>query len=516
MRKGYKILLIGVFIGIYLFLTAWLCVPLIKAWPFLSSKNQVIGKLPDLKPIMALYKNPLICLLELRDTEVAIPWLVISSLIVIAIIIWIAWERWNERVLHPTEKKTKRPKVHMPNHTADATAIGISDNGKPVYIPDNARHIFVAGTTGSGKTIALSNFFESGLTKGYGMLIIDGKGDTGPGSLMDYCCRLSIRYGRRIHIIGGPSPNAKYNPFRNANETEAKDMLISMTDWSEPHYRFNTERYVQSLIRLLLIAGIPLSYDVVIKSMSKTAYETLSAQLVRENKITKEDHIANLAISAASSDITASATARFATIAEGEGNSIFSADGIDVYTALSKGDIIFFCLSPLLYPSFASSLGRLAVLDARKAVSRMWGDHKPKFFIFDELGAYISPMFITLLSQARAATVTCIAATQSFADLDMVSTSLRRQVVENCNSFVMMRQNSPEDAQQAADIIGTHEDMDITYQLNEQKQTGLGSARKVRQYFFHPDVIKNLCVGEAVFVSKETGQRTKLWVRKPE
>jgi hypothetical protein len=58
--------------------------------------------------------------------------------------------------------------------------------------------------------------------------------------------------------------------------------------------------------------------------------------------------------------------------------------------------------------------------------------------------------------------------------------------------------------------------MDITYQLNEQKQTGLGSARKVRQYFFHPDVIKNLCVGEAVFVSKETGQRTKLWVRKPE
>jgi hypothetical protein len=515
MRKGYKVLLIGVFIGIYLFLTAWICVPLIKAWPLLSPLNQVIGELPDLKPIMALYKNPLLCLLELRDGRIAISWLVISLFIAITMAIWVAWERWNERVLHPTEKKTKRPKVRMPNHTADATAIGVSDNCKPIYVPDNARHVFVAGTTGSGKTIVLSNFVENGLAKGYGMLVIDGKGDTGSGSLLDYCRLLSIRYGRRIHIIGGPSSN-KYNPFRNAKETEAKDMLISMTDWSEPHYRANTERYVQSLIHLLFVAGIPLSYDVVIENMSKTAYETLSAQLVREKKTTKEDHIANLAISAASSDITASATARFATIAEGEGNSIFSADGIDVYTALSKGDIIFFCLSPLIYPSFASSLGRLAVLDARKAVSRMWGDHKPKLFIFDELGAYISPMFVTLLSQARAATVTCITATQSFADLDMVSTSLRRQVVENCNSFVMMRQNSPEDAQQAADIIGTHEDMDITYQLNEQRQTGLGSARKVRQYFFHPDVIKNLCVGEAVFVSKETGQRTKLWVRKPE
>lgn len=352
--------------------------------------------------------------------------------------------------------------------------------------------------------------------KGYGMLIVDGKGDTGPGSLLDYCRRLSTKHGHRIHIIGGPAQNAGYNPFRGAKETEVKDMLISMTEWSEPHYQLNTERYLQSLIRLLSAAEIPLSFHSIISSIDKNAYEAFSAKLVRESKISKEEHAANLAISAASAAIASQAAARFITIAEGEGSGIFSPDGIDIYTALSAGDAIFFCLSPLLYPSLASSLGRLAVLDARKAVFRMWDDHKPKFFIFDELGAYVSPMLVTLLSQARAAIVTCIAATQSFADLETAGAWMRRRIIENCNSFIMMRQNSPEDAQQAADIAGTYEDMEITYQLEGLEKTGLGSTREVRQYHFHPDAVKSLQTGEAVYVSKDDNIWTRIWVRKPD
>ena len=45
--------------------------------------------------------------------------------------------------------------------------------------PDNAKHIFICGTPGSGKTVGLSNYIKSGVEKDYGMLIIDGKGDTG-------------------------------------------------------------------------------------------------------------------------------------------------------------------------------------------------------------------------------------------------------------------------------------------------------------------------------------------------
>jgi len=63
--------------------------------------------------------------------------------------------------------------------------IGKSTNKKNVFIPSDAKHVFVCGTTGSGKTVALSNFIKAGADYDYPMLIVDGKGDTDKGSLLD-------------------------------------------------------------------------------------------------------------------------------------------------------------------------------------------------------------------------------------------------------------------------------------------------------------------------------------------
>jgi len=42
-----------------------------------------------------------------------------------------------------------------------STYLGESDNKEPKYMPNNAKHVFVCGTTGSGKTVALSNFIDN-------------------------------------------------------------------------------------------------------------------------------------------------------------------------------------------------------------------------------------------------------------------------------------------------------------------------------------------------------------------
>ncbi len=36
---------------------------------------------------------------------------------------------------------------------------------KPIFSPDNAKHIFICGTTGSGKTVALSNYMQNCMKK---------------------------------------------------------------------------------------------------------------------------------------------------------------------------------------------------------------------------------------------------------------------------------------------------------------------------------------------------------------
>ena len=70
------------------------------------------------------------------------------------------------------------------------TLIGYSLN-KPIMTDDNARHIFCCGTTGSGKTVLLANYIESGIRQNYPMLIIDGKGDIGQGSIKDIVIRFA-------------------------------------------------------------------------------------------------------------------------------------------------------------------------------------------------------------------------------------------------------------------------------------------------------------------------------------
>jgi hypothetical protein len=69
----------------------------------------------------------------------------------------------------------KNSKYQGENPTEEAVFIGTA-NRKNVFIPSDAKHVFICGTTGSGKTVALANFLAAGANYNYPMLIVDGKG----------------------------------------------------------------------------------------------------------------------------------------------------------------------------------------------------------------------------------------------------------------------------------------------------------------------------------------------------
>ena len=116
---------------------------------------------------------------------------------------------------------------------AGYTYLGESKNHSPIYMPNDCKHVFVCGTTGSGKTVALSNFIKSGIDNDYPMLIVDGKGDIGKNSIVDIVNKLGAK--KKIYVVNlnNPVNSSKYNPFRNATPTIVKDMLINLTEWSE-------------------------------------------------------------------------------------------------------------------------------------------------------------------------------------------------------------------------------------------------------------------------------------------
>ena len=393
---------------------------------------------------------------------------------------------------------------------------------KPIYSPDNAKHIFICGTTGSGKTVALSNYMRNCMKKDFPMLIIDGKGDTGKGSILDILTQLNKHYHKKIYCINltNPSLSDTYNPFYNTSPTVAKDMLVNMTDWSEEHYKVNAERYLQRLISLMNKAEIPLSFQSIVKFMELDNFTLLSTQLVKEKQISKERHLENLEIAKTSGKVAENSIARFSTIAESELGEIFSDTGIDIATALKEKAIILFILNPLIYPELSPAFGRLVLIDSKKAISQRFNSRNRTFFLFDEINVYASKTLIDLVNKSRSANVTCVLATQSLSDLASAEDEdFTQQIIENCNNYLVLRQNSAVNSENWANILGTRQTMEVTYQLQQKgldtTQTGFGSARRVREYLYHPDEIKQLQTGNGIFLSRDEYFHSKLHINKP-
>ncbi|GHU83448.1 hypothetical protein AGMMS50284_7020 [Clostridia bacterium] len=417
-------------------------------------------------------------------------------------------------------KRHKSNSNTKPIKGSEGTMIGYSGR-KPVYIRDNAKHVFVCGTTGSGKTVALSNYIQQGVKKDYPMLIIDGKGDCGEGSIYDIVKRQ--KGNKRLYVVNltNPIKSDLYNPFKNATPTIAKDMLINLTEWSEEHYKLNTERYLQRLLQLLALNGTQLSFKSILSYMSIDKFSRLSSQLLKAELITKDEHLSNMDIVKTSGKISENAFARFSLIAESELGYIFNETGIDIYTALAEKAIILFILNPLIFPEMSPLVGRLLLIDSKKAISKLFGKNDNRtFFIMDEINSYASPVLTDLVNKSRSANITCILATQSLSDLDFaVDEAFKEQIIENCNNYIVMRQNSAVNAENWANILGTMSTMEVTYQLQQQglniAETGFGSAKRVREFLYHPDDIKNMQTGEAIYLSRDTKFNSRIKVNKP-
>ena len=421
-------------------------------------------------------------------------------------------------------KQTKKPKQRQPQ---EGTLIGYAGR-RPIYIPDDAKHAFICGTTGSGKTVAIANFIKRAIEKDYPLLLIDGKGDTGQGSTLDILNTLNKGNKKKVYVINLSDPinSDHYNPFKGASPTVAKDMIINMTDWSEEHYKLNAERYIQRIMQMLEIGGYELSFQRIINCMNADNFMILSRKLLERELITKDQHVDNLNVGGTSGKITQSSVARFSTIAESEIGGIFASDGVDIAKALEEKAIILFILNPLTYPELSPAFGRLVLIDSKKAIGKLFdtnkGKEKPQrtFFIMDEINVYATTALTDLVNKSRSAGVTCVLATQSLSDLDFAcGEAYKEQIIENCNNYIVMRQNSGVNAEKWANILGTRATMEVTHQLQQKglvtSETGFGSARRAREYLYHPDDIKTLRTGKGFYLSRDTNANSRININKP-
>jgi hypothetical protein len=295
-------------------------------------------------------------------------------------------------------------------HPRDGTALGISTDGKPVCVSDGElnSHCLVLGATGAGKTTTLMNFVESAAIRGIPLIVVDGKGEI---EFMERVRGIAGRYGRSFYgfSIATDYDSLHYNPLKRGNYSELKDKLISITEWTEPHYKLMAERYLQSSIRILQMSGVRIDLSN-IADMLDPGDIVLAARKLAKDGMIDEYELKRFAgmVDESKRDISGLVN-RIAVFAESEiGYLLKDTDEdekitIDLVSAIDNDGVVYFSLDSLRFPEYSRLLGRLIVIDLKTTAARMFGRGKKVFSIFDDFGVFAGSQVTDYINKSRGA-----------------------------------------------------------------------------------------------------------------
>ena len=406
-------------------------------------------------------------------------------------------------------------------NTSSGSIIGTDRFGKTISLNDSEanQHVLVLGTTGSGKTVTISNVVESAINRGLPLIYIDGKGDYDLGRRI---CEYAQKQDRPAWLFGMRGDSVSYDPLSSGGYTSKKDRIIELRDWSEEHYKKLAEGYLQSVFKVMHELKIPSDL------MSLSAHLDLKKlkSLVRENekKLSNAHDLMDMlnAQDQASKSIE-SLVAEIRNFTNSEIGHLFKPqEGQEVLTldsVIRKGGIAYFCLPALEFPSMSQTLGRLIINDLKATVGQNLSnpDRPALYAIFDEFSVFAGEQVLNVINMGRSAGIHAILATQSLSDIASGrkdnADHFINQVVGNCNTFILHRQNAPEDAKTLAEMIGTRPSLEYTAQISQKEPTHMGTVRRTRGFLAHPDEIKSLGTGEAFYVSKHSHKVTRIKAR---
>lgn len=419
-------------------------------------------------------------------------------------------------------EKEKLTIAEIAAHMEDGSLIGMDAYKRNIILSDKAanQHTLILGTTGSGKTVTVCNIVESAINRSIPVIYIDGKGDDRLGKQV---VAYANQHDRASSLFSMHEEGINYNPLATGGFTSKKDRIIELREWSEEHYKKLSEGYLQAVFKVMEACDIPCN---IVSLAAHLDLKQLKA-LVRENEATipnaqklmdelNQQEQASKSIESLIAEIrnfSASEIGHLFDVAEDR--PVLSLDSV-----LEQKGVAYFSLPALEFPSMAKTLGRLIINDLKATVAKRWskGLLTPVYVIFDEFSVFAGEQVLNVINMGRGAGIHAVLCTQSLSDIASArnnnASHFVNQVVGNCNNFILHRQNSPQDAEMLAGVIGTRDTQEFTMQVKENEPTTMGTIKQSKGFIIHPDEIKRLGTGEAFFISKMNEDVRKINVRK--
>lgn len=359
-------------------------------------------------------------------------------------------------------------------------------------------HLFAIGTTGSGKTANILRYVENSIKNGQPTIIVDGKGGTKEHDLATVSQKLAEKYGRTVYLVNQSnlSNTDPYNPFSNLSATEVKDMLVSMSEWESDHYKNLASRYWQIMLSVMIDNNITPTFENIILFSEPEKFLQVLDEIKKRGQIDDERYLkaVNIANSEAGKQAEISIS-RSAVVYEGDGAKLFGDRfGFNMRSAFEENAVVIVLLNEFSYGDFARSTGQLILEDIKSLISRLLSgeyEEQETLLVLEELGVYVNDGIEGLLNRSRSAGVKTIVSMQTTADVDKVNPDLTRQIIGNCNDFLIMRVSEQDSAETMAKLIGTEKGIQKTSRTSEGMSTGESSNKLVDQFRISPNEIKN-------------------------
>lgn len=420
-------------------------------------------------------------------------------------------------VVYTRRKKRKEFYVHIGSFSRKYPRSNIFQKTLKLTWYDINHHIHIIGQSGAGKSVLLQNIYSQLISAGYGVLLIDLKSDI--SITKDFKALLSERRNEFFHLdLRNPRASIGYNPLVFGNATELKDKIVNSIVWTEEHYKRCSEVVCLILMKALVYLRdekrlIPTVPDLVALLRDKKAIHYLSDQ-VTDQSIKEELHY----LVRADELMNDAQGLRYELelLTSSEVSYILTNPAqINLYDVITNKKTLLVSLDGQSFGETAKKIARMLISDVRAVsgaiVSSLDSQRKPKYIIIiDELADILASdelvkSFVGFLNRARGSGIGLITAHQSLGDFTEEST--KAQVLDSTGTIFSFITKDPDSAEKVAASIGTKPSEAITYQyrnyLNLKIPTGLGSVRFTNEFIIHPNVIKNLNRGQAVFSAKK-------------
>lgn len=391
-------------------------------------------------------------------------------------------------------QKIEREKIKKDTRTLQDDAIGYSITSKRNILGEElnkSAHTAIIGASGSGKTVLLDTLMYEDMKQGKPVIYIDPKGDN--ETLINFInlCKLTGREFLIFSEYWSGEGKSKLNPVKDGSSTNIADRIHHSFTWSEEHYAQICHDAIEEVISILKTSEQEVSLLTIYNKLIE-----LSDPKNKENALFSRNDIQGI-------------LSRLNKIIKSDfGKSLNGVDALSFTDIRKTNKCIYIGLSVLGFAEIARSLGKVFLGDISYSAYETYKNITPhsnqglsKIGIYiDELSAVITDEFVEILNKCRGAKMELTFAFQSPSDISKYNKDLCIQVLENTANWFVFKQRLEDGAKIFSEAIGTIESKKQTVRVKDGEEQAQGSQRQVEELISHPNIIKNLNVGQCVLL----------------